>query len=99
MPNYVILYNWTEQRIKNAKHTIKRSKSFETAIEKVDGKSKGLGTWIVIRNSVSGKGTRQPMVDQNSASQNDTINVFLPLLWLWQQIQVIQSNIILQRLS
>jgi uncharacterized protein with GYD domain len=42
MPNYVILYNWTEQGIKNVKDTIKRSKSFETAIEKVGGKCNGI---------------------------------------------------------
>jgi uncharacterized protein with GYD domain len=42
MPNYLILYNWTEQGIKNVKETIKRSKSFETAIEKAGGKSNGI---------------------------------------------------------
>ena len=42
MPNYVILYNWTEQGIKNVKDTIKRSKSFETALKKVGAKSNGI---------------------------------------------------------
>jgi len=42
MPNYVILFNWTEQGIKNVKDTIKRGKSFETAIEKAGGKSNGI---------------------------------------------------------
>lgn len=42
MPNYLILYNWTKQGIKNVKETIKRSKSFETAIEKAGGKSNGI---------------------------------------------------------
>lgn len=42
MPNYVILINWTDQGIKNVKDTIKRAKSFETAIEKVGGKSNGI---------------------------------------------------------
>jgi uncharacterized protein with GYD domain len=35
MSNYVILFNWTGQGIKNVKDTIKRSKSFETALEKI----------------------------------------------------------------
>src|SRR6188472_1242005 len=42
MPNYIVLVNWTDQGIKNAKDTIKRAKSFEGAIEKVGGKSLGL---------------------------------------------------------
>jgi uncharacterized protein with GYD domain len=42
MPNYIILINWTDQGIKNVKDTIKRAKSFETAIEKAGGKSIGL---------------------------------------------------------
>jgi uncharacterized protein with GYD domain len=42
MPNYVILINWTDQGIKNVKDTIKRAKAFETAIEKVGGKSNGI---------------------------------------------------------
>ena len=42
MPNYIVLVNWTDQGIKNAKDTIKRAKSFEGAIEKAGGKSLGL---------------------------------------------------------
>ena len=42
MPNYVILINWTDQGVKNVKDTIKRAKAFETAIEKVGGKSNGI---------------------------------------------------------
>ena len=42
MPNYVILLNWTDQGIKNVKDTVKRAKSFETAIAKVGGRSIGL---------------------------------------------------------
>jgi uncharacterized protein with GYD domain len=42
MPNYIVLVNWTDQGIKNAKDTIKRAKSFEGAIEKVGGKSLGI---------------------------------------------------------
>jgi uncharacterized protein with GYD domain len=42
MPNYVILANWTDQGIKNVKDGARRSEAFETAIEKVGGKSIGL---------------------------------------------------------
>src|SRR5690349_19823461 len=42
MPNYIVLVNWTDQGIKNAKDTIKRAKSFEGAIEKAGGKSLGI---------------------------------------------------------
>jgi uncharacterized protein with GYD domain len=42
MPNYVILLNWTDQGIKNAKDSVRRAEAFETAIEKVGGKSIGL---------------------------------------------------------
>jgi uncharacterized protein with GYD domain len=42
MPNYVILANWTDQGIKNVKDSARRSEAFETAIEKVGGKSIGL---------------------------------------------------------
>jgi uncharacterized protein with GYD domain len=42
MPNYIILANWTHQGIKNVKNSIKRSKSFEAAIEKAGGKSLGI---------------------------------------------------------
>ena len=42
MPNYVILANWTDQGIKNMKDSVRRFEAFETAIEKVGGKSIGL---------------------------------------------------------
>jgi uncharacterized protein with GYD domain len=42
MPNYIVLVNWTEQGIKNVKDTIKRAKSFESAIQKAGGKSLGM---------------------------------------------------------
>jgi uncharacterized protein with GYD domain len=42
MPNYVILLNWTDQGIKNVKDSVRRAEAFETAIEKVGGKSIGL---------------------------------------------------------
>jgi uncharacterized protein with GYD domain len=42
MSNYVILFNWTGQGIKNVEDTIKRSKAFETTFEKVGGKSNGI---------------------------------------------------------
>ena len=42
MPNYITLMNWTDQGIKNVKDTIKRAKSFEGAIEKGGGKSRGI---------------------------------------------------------
>jgi uncharacterized protein with GYD domain len=42
MPNYVILPNWTDQGIKNVKDSVRRAEAFETAIEKVGGKSIGL---------------------------------------------------------
>jgi uncharacterized protein with GYD domain len=41
MSNYVLLIDWTEQGIKNVKDTVKRAKSFESAIEKAGGKSLG----------------------------------------------------------
>jgi uncharacterized protein with GYD domain len=41
MPNYIVLVNWTDQGIKNVKDTVKRAKSFESAIEKAGGKSLG----------------------------------------------------------
>ena len=41
MPNYVILLNWTDQGIKNVKDSVRRAEAFETAIEKVGGKSIG----------------------------------------------------------
>ena len=42
MPNYVILVNWTDQGIKNVKDSARRAEAFETAIEKIGGKSIGL---------------------------------------------------------
>ena len=42
MPNYAILVNWTDQGIKNVKDSVRRAEAFETAIEKVGGKSIGL---------------------------------------------------------
>jgi uncharacterized protein with GYD domain len=42
MPNYIVLVNWTDQGIKNAKDSIKRAKSFEDAIGKVGGRSLGI---------------------------------------------------------
>ena len=42
MPNYVILANWADQGIKNMKDSVRRFEAFETAIEKVGGKSIGL---------------------------------------------------------
>jgi uncharacterized protein with GYD domain len=42
MPSYIVLVDWTDQGIKNIKDTVKRAKSFETAIENVGGKSIGL---------------------------------------------------------
>ena len=41
MSNYVVLLDWAEQGIKNVKDTVKRAKSFESAIEKAGGKSLG----------------------------------------------------------
>jgi len=41
MSNYVLLIDWTEQGIKNVNDTVKRAKSFESAIEKAGGKSLG----------------------------------------------------------
>ena len=38
MPNYIILFNFTEQGIRNVKDTIKRAEAFKSAIEKVGGK-------------------------------------------------------------
>ena len=42
MPNYIVLVNWTDQGIKNVKDSIKRAKSFESAIQKAGGKSLGI---------------------------------------------------------
>jgi len=42
MPSYILLVNWTDQGIKNMKDSVKRAKSFEGAIEKAGGKSRGI---------------------------------------------------------
>jgi len=34
MSKYTILINWTEHGVRNVKDTIKRAKSFESAVEK-----------------------------------------------------------------
>jgi uncharacterized protein with GYD domain len=34
MQNYVVLVNWTDQGIKNVRDTVKRAKSFGSALEK-----------------------------------------------------------------
>ena len=41
MRNYVVLINWAEQGIKNVKDTVKRAKSFGSALEKAGCKSLG----------------------------------------------------------
>ena len=41
MPNYIVLVNWTDQGIKNVKGTVKRAKSFGSALEKAGCKSLG----------------------------------------------------------
>ena len=41
MPNYIVLVNWTDQGIKNVKDTVKRAKSFGSALEKAGCKSLG----------------------------------------------------------
>ena len=41
MPNYIVLVNWTDQGIKNVKDTVKRVKSFGSALEKTGCKSLG----------------------------------------------------------
>jgi uncharacterized protein with GYD domain len=38
MPQYIILFNFTDQGIRNVKDTIKRAEAFKTAAEKVGGK-------------------------------------------------------------
>lgn len=38
MPQYIILFNFTCQGIRNVKDTIKRAEAFKTAVEKVGGK-------------------------------------------------------------
>jgi uncharacterized protein with GYD domain len=38
MPNYIILFNWTDQGIRNVKDVPKRIESFKSELEKVDAK-------------------------------------------------------------
>ncbi|HJU59832.1 MAG TPA: GYD domain-containing protein [Nitrososphaeraceae archaeon] len=38
MPNYIILYNWTEQGIRNVKDVPKRIENFKSELEKVGAK-------------------------------------------------------------
>lgn len=38
MPRYIILFNFTDQGIRNVKDTIKRAEDFKAAIEKAGGK-------------------------------------------------------------
>jgi uncharacterized protein with GYD domain len=38
MPHYIILFNFTEQGVRNVKDTINRAKAFKSAIEKAGGK-------------------------------------------------------------
>jgi uncharacterized protein with GYD domain len=38
MPHYIILFNFTEQGIRNVKDTINRAEAFKSAIEKAGGK-------------------------------------------------------------
>jgi uncharacterized protein with GYD domain len=38
MPNYIILFNFTEQGIRNVKDTINRAEAFKNAVEKAGGK-------------------------------------------------------------
>jgi uncharacterized protein with GYD domain len=38
MPHYIILFNFTDQGIRNIKDTIKRAESFKATVEKAGGK-------------------------------------------------------------
>jgi uncharacterized protein with GYD domain len=38
MPHYIILFNFTEQGIRNVKDTVNRAEAFKSAIEKAGGK-------------------------------------------------------------
>jgi uncharacterized protein with GYD domain len=38
MPNYIILFNLTDQGIRNVKETVKRAQSFKAAVEQAGGK-------------------------------------------------------------
>jgi uncharacterized protein with GYD domain len=39
MPTYILLWNWTDQGIRNAKDSPNRYESFKAELEKADGKS------------------------------------------------------------
>jgi uncharacterized protein with GYD domain len=38
MPHYIILFNFTDQGLRNVKETIRRAEAFKTAVEKAGGK-------------------------------------------------------------
>ena len=38
MPQYIILFNWTDQGIRNVKDAIKRFENYKTALEDVGGR-------------------------------------------------------------
>ena len=38
MPHYIVLFNFTDQGVRNVKDTIKRAEAFKAAIEKAGGK-------------------------------------------------------------
>ncbi len=42
MPHYIILFNFTDQGIRNVKDTLKRSKAFKGALEQAGAKDVGL---------------------------------------------------------
>lgn len=42
MPYYIILWNWTQQGIKNVKDSPKRAAAFREAVEKAGGKLLGM---------------------------------------------------------
>ena len=53
MPHYIILFNFTDQGIRNVKDTIKRSKAFKGTLEQAGTKDVGLyytlGKYDVVR--------------------------------------------------
>jgi uncharacterized protein with GYD domain len=38
MPHYIILFNFTDQGVRNAKDTVRRAEAFKAAVEKAGGK-------------------------------------------------------------
>ena len=52
MPHYIILFNFTDQGIRNVKDTIKRAGGFKAAVEKAGGKFVSeyytLGTYDIV---------------------------------------------------